>query len=77
MSNATISELNASDNPTEFNGFLRSDDGQGTQLWQFGDKFATRHQAPDDRDGDDTSIIYWSDDIEGWGYDDADDAIDA
>lgn len=62
LGNVSLLDLNHGDNPTDFGGKCLSLDGQGNELWLFGDRVANRHE---DEDGD----VYWSDNVQGWGYD--------
>jgi len=66
---ANLTALNHTDNPRALGGTMLGSDGQGNQLWQFGDKVANRHVS-------ESSDLLWSDDVEGWGYTEAD-ALDA
>ena len=66
MSNATLATLNENDNAAELGGIRLGNDGQGNELWQFGDKLANRWS---DENGESVS---WSDDIEGWNYESTD-----
>lgn len=70
MSSVTLTSLNANDNVTEVGGIMLGNDGQGNQLWQFGEKVANRYQDSE------SGAIWWSDEIEGWNYS-SDDAIAA
>jgi hypothetical protein len=57
----TLASLNSADNAAEVGGKLLGNDGQGNQLWLFGEKVANRHE-------DDDGNVDWSDDIAGWNY---------
>ena len=65
MSKPTLSSLNTNDNAAEMGGILLAADGQGNQLWAFGDKVANRYQHPDGGE------FVWDDDLEGWNYSEA------
>ena len=64
MKNIALDNLNTTDTPDAFGGSLLADDGQGNQLWLFGDKIANRYA--------DEYGTWWSGDVEGWGYVNAD-----
>lgn len=66
MTTATLATLNENDNAAELGGIRLGNDGQGNELWQFGDKVANRWY-----DGEAAAPV-WSDDVTGWNYEAAD-----
>ena len=59
--------LNLTDNAKALGGDLLGTDGNGNQLWSFGDKVANRWT-------DEEGNLLWSGSVAGWGYT-AEDAI--
>lgn len=62
---ATLATLNETDNAKSLGGMWLSQDGQGNQLWLFGDKVANRFK---NEDGE----ILWSGNVTGWNYEPSD-----
>lgn len=65
ISEVSLDQLNVSDNPKNYGGVLLSDDGQGNQLWSFGNH-GMANRVEFIQDGIDMSV--WNDAIEGWNY---------